>query len=208
MLDLPPLPKAALLAALHEIEHAGAAFLPWLDADGTAALLASCDQDLRYRAARPLVGGAGREVRQDFDLTMDIPARHPLRQVAQHLTTAFGEGLAAMSPNPLPGGLVFNDLIVQRYPAGSDGITPHRDHIRYVGLVALLTLAGDARFYLCDDRAGGNPRPFGMAPGGLTLMRAPGFPGEPQRPFHCVADIRRPRVSVGLRHDTRPGEPT
>lgn len=208
MIALPPLQVPALVAALREVEHAGAAFLPWLGDADTAALLESCGQGLTYRLARPLVGGAGREVRQDFDLTMDIPEGHALRQVAADLTAAFGAALAAMAPNPLPGGLVFNDLIVQRYPAGSAGITPHRDHLRYVGLVALLTLAGDARFYLCDDRAGTNRREFGMAPGGLTLMRAPGFPGEPQRPFHCVAEIRRPRVSLGLRHDTRPGEPT
>ncbi len=207
MLPSLPTPGDALVAALIEVEHAGAAFLPWLDAATTEFFLRSCD-DLAYRVARPLVGGAGREVRQDFELTMDIPPGHALRQVASALTELTLAALARLTPNPLPEGLVFNDLIVQRYAAGSAGITPHRDHIRYVGLVALLTLAGDARFFLCDDRAGSAPREFGMAPGGITLMRAPGFPGEPQRPFHCVSGIRQPRVSLGLRHDTRPGEPT
>ena len=202
-----PSPLDALAAALVEVEHAGAAFLPWLDAATTAFFLRSCDS-LDYRDARPLVGAAGREVRQDFELTMDIPRGHALRGLAAALTEMTLAALTRLTPNPLPRGLVFNDLIVQRYAAGSAGITPHRDHIRYIGLVALVTLAGDARFFLCDDRAGANPREFGMAPGGITLMRAPGFPGEPQRPFHYVTAIRQPRVSLGLRHDTRPGEPT
>jgi hypothetical protein len=39
------------------------------------------------------------------------------------------------------GGEV-NDYIVQRYPAGCAGMSPHRDHIRYTGLVAIVMLGG------------------------------------------------------------------
>lgn len=202
-----PRPVEACAVALQEVVHNGAGFLPWLDLRQTAAMAEAC-AGLAYRAARPLVGTAGREVRQDFELTMDIPQAHPLRDLAAALTDLTLAALARMAPNPLPQGLVYNDLIVQRYAAGSAGITPHRDHIRYVGLVALVTLAGDARFFLCDDRAGSNPREFGMAPGGITLMRAPGFAGRDERPFHCVTEICQPRLSLGLRHDTRPGQPT
>ncbi len=202
-----PRPLDACVAALQQVELAGAGFFPWLDENATAGFARDCAA-LDYRAARPLVGTAGREVRQDFELTMAIPPVHPLRDLAAELAELTLAGLARLTPNPLPQGLVYNDLIVQRYAAGSAGITSHRDHIRYVGLVALVTLAGDARFFLCDDRAGSNPREFGMAAGGVTLMRAPGFAGSATRPFHYVSDIRQPRLSLGLRHDTRPGEPT
>jgi hypothetical protein len=160
---------------------------------------------LPYRAARPLVGAAGQEVRQDFELSVDIGRDDPLHRLARALTAATNTALALLPPALLPGGIDYNDLIVQRYRADSAGITPHRDHIRYVGLVALVTFAGTADLLLCADRAGSNPRAFPMAPGVLTLMRAPGFGGRSDRPFHCVAALKEPRVSLGLRHDTRPG---
>jgi len=94
---------------------------------------------------------------------------------------------------------------VQRYMTGSAGITPHRDHVRYRGVVVLVTLLGRSELLLCDDRAGSNPRAFPMAPGVATLMLAPGYGGANRRPFHCIATLREPRVSLGLRHDTRPG---
>lgn len=202
---LPDVPRMA--AALAETAARDGAFLPLLDEAARLDLLRSTE-GLRYRPARPLVGPAGREVRQDFELTMTIPEPHPLRDLAGALTDLILRAAATLAPNPLPQGLLLNDLIVQRYHAGSAGITPHRDHIRYVGLVALVTLEGQARFLLCDDRGGANPRPIGLAPGGLTLMRAPGFAGRHDRPFHCVIEVTEPRVSLGLRQDTRPGEPT
>jgi len=205
-LELLPRP-VEFAAALRAVARDDAASLPLLDSGAIAALLESCD-GLAYRAARPLVGAAGQQVRQDFELTMTIPEGHPIRALAAGLTTLTNQALPTLAPDPLPGGLDYNDLIVQRYDAGSAGITPHRDHLRYVGLVALVTLAGTADLVLCDDRAGSNPRRFPMAPGMVTLMRAPGFGGRPERPFHAVTDLREPRVSLGLRHDTRPGEPT
>lgn len=202
-----PRPLDTCVGALRQVVAEGAGFFPWLDEARTAAYAASCDS-LTYRQARPLVGRAGREVTQDFELTMEIAPDHPLRGLAAALTELTLAALARLEPDPLPQGLVYNDLIVQRYPAGSSGISPHRDHVRYVGLVALLTFSGDAVFHLCEDRAGKNPRRYGMAPGGITLMRAPGFAGSDHRPFHTVTGIRLPRLSLGLRHDTRPGEPT
>jgi hypothetical protein len=200
---------AALLPTTEQLAEAiaatardDAASLPLLDGAGRALLLSAC-AGLSYRAARPLVGAAGQEVRQDFELSMAIGSDDPLRQLALALTSATNAALALLPAALLPDGIDFNDLIVQRYQAGSAGITPHRDHIRYGGLVALVTLEGSADLLLCADRAGSNPRAFPMAPGGLTLMRAPGLDGRGERPFHCVAPLREPRVSIGLRHDTQ-----
>lgn len=198
---------ADLAAALDETRRGDGAFLPLLTKAATASLLASTD-GLSYRPARSLVGAAGQEVRQDFELTMMIPDPHPIRDLAVALTALTQQALALLEPNPLPQGIDFNDLIVQRYAAGSAGITAHRDHVRYVGLVAIFTLTGESDFYLCDDRAGANKRAIPVRPGGVTFMRAPGFDGSKARPFHLLENIRSNRVSLGLRHDTRPGEPT
>ena len=78
----------------------------------------------------------------------------------------------------------------------------------YAGLVAIVTLAGEARFFVCDDRAGAGAREVPIPPGGLCLMRAPGFAGLTDRPFHYLSEVGDAgRISRGIRHDTRPGEP-
>ncbi|MEO1193542.1 MAG: hypothetical protein AAFY02_17405 [Pseudomonadota bacterium] len=193
----------AALAAVARKGHAG---LPLLNQTACDRLLASTE-DLTYRQARPLVGGSGREVRQDFDLTMAIPDPHPIRDLAAALSQAISCAAARLDPSPLPAGVAFNDLIVQRYPQGSQGITPHRDHLRYQGIVVLVTLEGAARFFVCDDRSGANPVEILAPAGGAILLTAPGFADKPDRPFHFLAEVTKPRVSLGIRYDTRPGEP-
>lgn len=199
------LPTAREMArALALLERDEALSLPLIDAAATAMLLAACDR-LTYRAARPLVGAAGQEVRQDFELSVDIGPDDPIRALAASLTALTTEARALLPADPVPEGLEFNDLIVQRYQGGSAGITPHRDHVRYRGVVVLVTLLGRSELLLCDDRAGSNPRALPMAPGVATLMLAPGYGGANRRPFHCIARLGEPRVSLGLRHDTRLG---
>ncbi|GAB5469531.1 MAG: hypothetical protein Kilf2KO_25610 [Rhodospirillales bacterium] len=199
--------EADWIAALKAVGAHGHARLALLDSDACMALLESCE-GLSYRLARPLVGASGREVRQDFDLTMEIPAPHPIRTLAASLSAAVSAAASRLAPNPLPQGIDFNDLIVQRYPRGSLGITPHRDHLRYDGLVILITLAGAARFFVCEDRAGNGAVEIPAPPGGAILLTAPGFAGGKARPFHFLDRVSQPRVSLGIRHDTRPGEPT
>jgi hypothetical protein len=95
----------------------------------------------------------------------------------------------------------YNNLVVQRYRPAPFGITPHRDHICYRGLVSLVILEGDGRFAMTADRAGTAPRELPCAPGGLLLMRGAGFAGLKTRPFHQLRDIQSGRVSFGLRYD-------
>ena len=94
-----------------------------------------------------------------------------------------------------------NDIAVQRYAAGSAGISPHRDHLRYRRLVVLLSLSGRARLFVCDDREGRGAEEVSIAPGRLLLMRAPGFAGSDARPFHFLSDVTAARYGLGLRHD-------
>jgi hypothetical protein len=180
--------------------------LPLLSAPARRRLIGATTR-LRYRPATPVIGTGTNAVHQDFELCMAIPERSLLRTFAARLEALLNVALARMEPRLLARPLHFNDAIVQRYPKGPSGITAHRDHLRYRDLVALVTLSGAARICLCDDRAGGNAREIPCPPGHLMLMRAPGFAGRADRPFHFLDRVTRPRLSLGLRHDARAGEP-
>ena len=200
------LPRAALVAGLARLAEEDAVCLPLLDPGQRAVWLAEAERH-RYRDARPVIGSGTRSVYQDFEVGVTFPPDSGFHAFAAALEARLHDALAALDPCPLQD-VVLNDLILQRYPAGSRGITPHRDHVRYVGLVAIVTLAGRARFFLCNDRGGAGAREIPIPPGGLCLMRAPGFAGLTDRPFHYLSDVGETgRISLGIRHDTRPGDP-
>ena len=196
---------AELTGALARLDVTPAVALPFLGARARRRLIGATTR-LRYRPATPVIGAGGNAVHQDFELCMAFPETSLLRAFAARLEAMLNAALACLEPRPLARPLHLNDAIVQRYPKGSFGITAHRDHIRYQDLVALVTLSGAARFCLCDDRAGGNARELPCPPGHLLLIRAPGFGGHRDRPFHFLDRVTRPRLSFGLRHDTRAGQ--
>lgn len=197
---------AELAGALARLDAEPAVSLPLLGARVRRRLIGATTR-LPYRPAIPVVGAGANAVRQDFELCMAIPARSLLRAFAATLEALLNAALDRLEPQPLARPLDhplrLNDVIVQRYPKGSFGITAHRDHVRYQDLVALVTLSGAARFCLCDDRAGRGARELPCPPGHLLLLRAPGFGGRRDRPFHFLDRIARPRLSLGLRHDAR-----
>jgi len=192
-----------LADAFERLAREDAVSLPLLDPLQCRPLLAAAEA-LPYRRATPLIGEGDREVRQDFELSTEIPSGSPFHILAAALENLIARALQRLQPPPLDAPPPLNDLIVQRYPVGSAGITPHRDHIRYRDLVAIVTLAGRARFFVCADRSGRDAREVDLPPGGLLLMRAPGFAGRRDRPFHMLSEVSERRVSLGLRHDTRP----
>jgi hypothetical protein len=192
----------ALAEALGRLATEDAVSLPLLDPARSRTLAAAAER-LPFRPATPLIGEADRQVRQDFELTTEIPAGSPFHALAAELERLIARALRTVEPPPLTAPPRFNDLIIQRYHRGSAGITPHRDHIRYVGLVAIVTLAGSTRFFICPDRSGRDAREVAMPPGSLLLMRAPGFAGRRDRPFHTLSEVTEQRISLGLRHDTR-----
>jgi len=181
---------------------AGAVSIPFLGKASRQTLLAAT-LALGYRRARERVGEGGTEVRQDFELTMDVPVDSILHDFRRDLSRRIRRGAARMAHAPLPDDWHLNDLVVQRYAAGSAGISPHRDHKAYQGVVLLLTLCGDARLYVCRDRQGTGAIEVDIAPGRLLALAAPGFAGGDQRPFHFVDAVRSARVSLGLRWDRR-----
>ncbi len=202
---------AELAGALARLEAAHAVSLPLLGARARRRLIGATTR-LPYRPAIPVVGAGANAVRQDFELCMAIPERSLLRAFAAALERLLNAALDRLERQPrgrpLDHPQRLNDLIVQRYPKDSFGNTAHRDHIRYQDLVALVTLSGNARFCLCDDRAGRGAHELPCPPGHLLLMRAPGFGfgdrgDRRDRPFHFLDRVTRPRLSLGLRHDAR-----
>ncbi|MEX0759252.1 MAG: hypothetical protein WD100_06705 [Tistlia sp.] len=205
-LDLPdvprPRPDPALLAqALEALARPGrgAVSLPWLDAERLTGLQRSAAR-LRFRSARPEVGTSERRVRQDFEIAREVPPGGRLAGLARELEGDLAAALGALAEPPIAPPC-FNDLVVQRYAVGSAGISAHRDNLRYRDLVVLLTLSGQARLLVCDDRSGSGAEPVDIAPGRLLLMRAPGFAGLEERPFHFLERVAARRYGIGLRHD-------
>ena len=194
---------AALACALRVCAAQGAAALPVL-CEAQRMRLVAAAKDMSWRAARTVVGEGERQVIQDFELAQDFSGRSPYRKVATLIDAAIAQAARRLSPNPLPDGYHINDLILQRYAPGSRGITPHRDHLRYRGVVALVVVAGDGRFCLCDVRRGSGAREIAAGPGDLLLMRAPGLARSSERPFHFLDRITIERLSFGLRWDTAP----
>ena len=190
----------ALAEALRETARVDGAAVPLLGIEARAALLEVCTA-LPYRPATPKLGPPGREVYQDFELTVAVPEVSPLHDLARALERWLASALAIMDDPPLSATVPLNDLIVQRYPVGSRGITPHRDHITYRDIVILVTLSGHCRFFLCADRSGAGRREIPMAPGSALLLRAPGFAGREDRPFHLLSEVTEERVGLGYRHE-------
>ena len=193
--------RRALAEAIAALPQADAVSLPLLGPEAIEALIAD-SQSLRYRPARPVIGEGDKRVWQDCEVSCAVPDDGALAACAAALDAAFTDALALLTP-PLTEGFAVNDLIVQRYPKGSGGITPHRDHIAYRGLISVITLSGRCRFAVCRDRGGAEARAVAAPPGWLVLMRGPGLYGRTDRPFHFVDRFETPRVSVGLRYDRR-----
>lgn len=195
-------PTAALADALLHLPEEDLVSLPLLDRTARQRLCAA-SASLSFRLARPVVGEGERAVYQDFTICMDVPWHSLLWRFAAALERHINAALRLCGAPLLRPEFHINDLAIQRYERGGRGITPHRDHVRYDGLVAVVPLSGAARFCVCADRVGGQAREVPAPPGNLLLMRAPGFAGRSDRPFHFVADVTRRRLSLGLRHDTR-----
>lgn len=203
------LPQDPFVASVEELARAilrldpeGACALPLLSEDARRALLEAA-RAVPLRRARPVIGEGDRAVRQDFDICMPLPAGGPLHALADALEGRLDEALARLDPAPLARPFALNDRVLQRYPPGSKGISAHRDHVRYRGLVVILQLSGDGDFHVAETRAGRGARLVPARPGSAILMRAPGFAGRNERPFHFLDRIAAERYSFGLRCDAR-----
>ncbi len=191
-----------LAQAISRLGRVDGLAIPLLD-EGTRRFFRAAANQLPYRRAREVVGVGEQAVRQGFDLCFGLPDETPFHDLAAAFEDLTLAALALLKPSPIPLPFSYNDLVVQRYNPGDEGITPHRDHIAYRGLVALIILEMGGRFLTCPDRSGAESAEVTCPPGGVILMRAPGFEGRRDRPFHHLRDIAETRVSFGLRYDVR-----
>lgn len=191
----------ALADALRCVARDGAATVPALSLPARRALARSAGA-LSFRTARPVVGSGARAVTQRFEIVDDVPADGPLGAVAAELGQRLNTALRR-DDTPTCAPITFNDRVVQRYPAGDVGISPHKDHVRYVHLVVNLVLNGFGRLYICPDRSFDGALEIPGAAGDALIMRAPGFDGSDHRPFHAIGEVAGERLVLGLRQDAR-----
>jgi alkylated DNA repair dioxygenase AlkB len=189
-----------LARAIVRLAQEDALSVPLLDGAARRRLTAATAH-LSFRPARPVVGEGATAVYQEFEICMPIPTGSLFHDVAAALEALVNQALACLPAPPITSPFRFNDAVVQRYERGALGITAHRDHRRYRGLIVVIPLSGAARFFVSADRAGQAAREIPAPPGSIVLMRGPGYAGRTDRPFHFVRDVGRRRLSLGLRYD-------
>jgi hypothetical protein len=184
--------------ALEAIARQGATSVPLL-AEGFRLELLEEAKRVTYQLEPEVVGSGERVVRQQLATCEIFPlgSQYLVLQAAiQHLLES---RLAEIEPYPFETPLHLDALALQKYAAGSLGITPHRDGLKYVNLIVVVVIAGKGRFCICADRSGRDAREIAADPGRAILMRAPGLYGSQERPFHFVDRIRGDRWTFGLR---------
>jgi hypothetical protein len=191
----------ALADALARVARDGAAAVPALSLPARRALAMSAD-DLAFRTARPVVGSGERAVTQSFEIADEVPDTGPLGEVGRELSARLNAVLARADTPDCPA-ITFNDRVVQRYPPGDVGISPHKDHVRYVHLVVNIVLRGFGRLYICPERSFDRALAIDGSAGDALIMRAPGFAGSDHRPFHAIGQVADGRLVLGLRQDAR-----
>ena len=192
----------SLIETLEKLPAEGAAALRILDDEGCDILLQEAN-NLKYRECSPVVGTGDRAVTQDFDIALNFTDSTRLDEFAAAFERQFNAALEAMSPQPYPTPVHFNDRAMLRYPQGSTGISPHQDLKRFEAVVAILTLEGTGDFYICEDRQKTNSQLIRAERGIMILMRGTHYAGIEHRPFHYVENLSKGRVGFGLRYDVK-----
>lgn len=179
---------------LARINANGAASVPILPDSYRKALLEEADM-YEFQKQDEIVGPA--KVREQLSSVHDILSGSLFERLRDDFQGIIR--LPRRGPSPFQTPLDLNEIVLQKYEAGSIGITPHKDFANNINLICVFILAGRARFALCDDRAGNNARDFDTTPGNVILMRAPGFMSSDFRPFHFVSDVTELRTICAIR---------
>jgi hypothetical protein len=98
-------------------------------------------------------------------------------------------------PFAVPFDINFMELI--GYQEGSDGLSPHVDSD--INMTFIFMLGGIGHFYLCDDRAGRNPREIDTTPGNVIIMKGLGFLDTKGSQYHYTGGIESERYVLSLR---------
>ena len=126
-------------------------------------------------------------------LLEDAPA--VVRQLGEHVISAISAASREITPPPL-----FNEVTWSLYPEGTGHITAHRDPAGVGGVIAIVTLRGNAAF---DVRAPKERVEWFTEAGDLVLLCGNGWPEDDTRcPVHSVGPpVGADRMILTLRHN-------
>ena len=153
-----------------------------------------------YRKAKPVVGNS---VSQDFEVCFPAPKIGCIEILSNAIENLFIKSTKLIK-NPPIQKVQFNDIAIQKYLPYSSGISPHKDHKKYISVIIIITLSGNSKFYLCQNRDGRNAQVVDDTPGNIVILPATGFKminNNFVRPIHFVSDITDGRLSIGLRQN-------
>ena len=153
-----------------------------------------------YRKAKPVVGNS---VSQDFEVCFPAPKIGCIEILSNAIENLFIRSTKLIK-NPPIQKVQFNDIAIQKYLPYSSGISPHKDHKKYISVIIIVTLSGKSKFYLCQNRDGRNAQVVDDTPGNIVILPATGFKminNNFVRPIHFVSDITDGRLSIGLRQN-------
>ena len=153
-----------------------------------------------YRKAKPVVGNS---VSQDFEVCFPAPKIGCIKILSNAIENLFLKSTKLIK-NPPIQKVQFNDIAIQKYLPYSSGISPHKDHKKYISVIIIVTLSGKSKFYLCQNRDGRNAQVVDDTPGNIVILPATGFKminNNFVRPIHFVSDITDGRLSIGLRQN-------
>ena len=153
-----------------------------------------------YRKAKPVVGNS---VSQDFEVCFPAPKIGCIEILSNAIENLFIKSIKLIKTPPIQK-VQFNDIAIQKYLPYSSGISPHKDHKKYISVIIIVTLSGKSKFYLCQNRDGRNAQVVDDTPGNIVILPATGFKminNNFVRPIHFVSDITDGRLSIGLRQN-------
>ena len=153
-----------------------------------------------YRKAKPVVGNS---VSQDFEVCFPAPKIGCIEILSNAIENLFIKSTKLIKDPPIQK-VQFNDIAIQKYLPYSSGISPHKDHKKYISVIIIVTLSGKSKFYLCQNRDGRNAQVVDDTPGNIVILPATGFKminNNFVRPIHFVSDITDGRLSIGLRQN-------
>ncbi len=118
-----------------------------------------------------------------------------------------GELVAAATGLGLEAPPAFNEVSWSRYPASRGRLAMHLDPADFVGVIAIVTLEGNARFEI-ESVVDGSFERWTTRPGDLVLLRGAGWPGESDgRPRHGAGPpVGGPRRIVNFRTNVNGAE--
>jgi len=183
---------------LRRLASVGATSVPFLNENLRTSLLKEA-AGYTYEREEEIVGSGDRTVRQQVGSFEDFTDSSEFVRVRTCFEDLVSSALATLPRYPFATPFRLNSMILNRYEAGSLGITPHRDLARYINLIGIVVIGGSGQFQVCPGRSVRGATEIMAPPGHAILMRAPGFPGAADRPFHCVSDIGESRYTLVLR---------